>query len=150
MKRRELHLPLACALIGVLWAICWGMVHRQSELDRTRVHLDQSVPLAVAGLVVGALVGAVLQRVSAFWRPLTRVLEAILVPVLAGSIAGPLGWLFRDAGSDWTGEESIWRAATRGTGAGLVLYTAVRVYEAVRCTRVAAEPVGAPDRGGIW
>ena len=145
MNRRELDLPLTCALVGALWGICWGMVYRQSDLDRTRVHLEQSVPVAVAGLVAGAAVGAGLRRVSAWWPPLPRVWEAVLVPVLAGSIAGPLGWLCRDAALDWSGEEAIRRAATWGAGAGLALYAATLVYRAVCRRTVAAEPVVAPD-----
>jgi len=147
MKRRELHLPLTCALVGVLWAICWGMIHKQSELDRTRVHLDQSIPLAVAGFLGGALIGAALQRVSALCPPLTRVLEVILVPVLAGSIAGPLGWLARDDRLDWSGEEAILRAGTYGVAAGLALYPAGWACQCAGRRRKATEPVGAPDTG---
>jgi hypothetical protein len=140
MKRRELDLPLVCALVGALWGICWGMVHRQSDLDRTRVHLEQSVPVAVAGLVAGAVVGAGLRRASGRCPPLTRVWEAVLIPVLAGSIAGPLGWLCRDAALDWSGEEAIRRAAAWGAGAGLGLYAVTLVYRAVRRRTVAAAP----------
>jgi hypothetical protein len=142
MKRRELHLPLTCALIGMLWAICWGMVHCQSEFDRTRVHLDQSIPLAGAGLVVGALVGTVLHRVSARWTTLLRVLEVVLVPVLAGSIAGPLGWLWRDDRLDWSGEGAILRAASYGLAVGLALYLVGCALRCLARRRTAA----APDR----
>jgi len=148
MLRRELHLPLTCALIGVLVAICWGMVHRQSAFDPTRVHLDHSLPLAVAGLVGGAVLGSLLERASVRWPPLTRALEAVLVPVLVGSIAGPLGWITRDAGLDWSGEEAIVHAGAWGAGVGLALYASVQVCRAVRSPKVAAEPARAPDCGG--
>src|SRR5262245_19649467 len=131
MVRRELHLPLACALIGVLWAICWCMIYRQSELDRTRVHLEQSVPLAVAGLVCGAAIGWALQAVVAEWPALTRLVSAFLIPVLGGSIAAPFGWFARDANLDWSGETAILRAAAWGAVGGLAVYATICVFRAV-------------------
>src|SRR3954469_16068247 len=109
MKRRELHLPLTCALLGALVAICWGMVHLQSDYDRTRVHLERSLPLAVLGVVCGALVGRVLQRAATARPAIGVLLEATLVPALVAGIAGPVGWLCRDAAEDWSGETAIIR-----------------------------------------
>jgi hypothetical protein len=139
MKRRELHLTLTCALIGVLLAICWAMVHRQSDSDRMTVHTEESLPFAVAGLACGAIVGWVLQRALMAWPALAYLLEPVLIPTLAASIAGPIGWLARDSYLDWSGEDAILRAAAWGAGAGLVLYMATRVYWAMRRTKVAAD-----------
>jgi hypothetical protein len=141
MKRRELHLPLTCALIGVLLAICWGMVNRQSNSDRTRVYIEESLPLAIAGLACGAIVGWVLQRAVTTWPALAYVFEAVLIPALAASIAGPIGWLARDSYVDWSGESAILRASAWGAGAGLALYVVTRAYWLMRRTKAAAGPV---------
>src|SRR5262245_66546666 len=98
MKRRELHLRLTCGLIGVLLAICWAMIHRQCNSDRTRVYIEESLPLAVIGLVCGAWVGWVLQLAVTSWQGVAPMLELLLVTSLAARFARQLGRVAR--GSD--------------------------------------------------
>jgi hypothetical protein len=140
MKRRELPLIHTCGVIGTLWAICWALVNRQQEFDRTRVTLDQSLPPALAGFVVGVVVGVLFNRVVMTWPHLTRIVEAVLIPTLVASTVAPLGWLFRDDRFDWSGEEAITRAGSIGFAVGVALYVFVRVLQFVSGTKILVEP----------
>jgi hypothetical protein len=139
MKRRELFLPLPCCVIGVLWAICWAMVYRQSSSDRTRVTLDQSLPLAFGGLIIGASVGLFLHRVTVLWPSLKRLLEGIIIPTLTASIMAPLGWITRDERLDWSGEEAITRMGIAGFIVGNVIYLGALIVQYWSRTRLLDE-----------
>src|SRR6516164_9764394 len=93
MKRREIQFPIICTLIGGLWAICWAMIHRQSEYDRTSVKLDKSVPVLCVGLAAGLLIGCCLSELARRWHAMSQIVAPIITVVLAASIAGPFGWL---------------------------------------------------------
>ena len=132
MKPSQLHLPLCCTLIGGLVAICWAMVYLQSELDRTRVSLDQSVPLLVGGIVSGFCVGWLLKWLCGKLPQLGFVCGFMLPPILAGCIAAPFGWLARNHHEDWSGAEAITHTAVWGFGGVFVLCGLRQVVSALR------------------
>jgi hypothetical protein len=121
------------------------MVYRQAEWDRTRVCLDDSAPLLAIGLGAGFAVGWGLRRLSGVWPPVSRVLAPVLVAVLGGSIAGPLGWLARDHRLDWSGAEAIRHATAWGAGVGLALFAVGRVASALGGTGQSTEPSAVAD-----
>ena len=108
------YLPACSALLGGLWAMSWAMVHMQSATDRSRVSLDQSVLLALLGMVGGCLFGWILKRLCREWPLLPRFVSLFLPALMAGSIAAPFGWLFRDHREDWSGVNAMTQAAMLG------------------------------------
>ena len=110
-KPGELYLPVTFGLIGTLCAICWSMVHLQSEFSVT---FDKSVPVAMLGGVGGAIVGALIQFVVRRLPKITRVVFVIEVVLISVSVCAPIGWIVRNPYEDPSGQESIWHGAVVG------------------------------------
>lgn len=109
MSRSELNRVLAFLLAGAASGVIVAMLTRYDD-HRDRVDIDDSVPLALLGLVIGGIVSRFVR--SEFWG----------IVSLIGTVGAVIGWLSTDF-KEKPRIEGMAFGAALGTAVGAALAT---------------------------
>ena len=120
MKGIVTLLPLILALVGASGGVCGAMLYRQDPGEWARVHLGDSLPLALAGLVGGAAAGGVVGRACARWPRVVPAVGVGAAALLGAALAAPLGWIAGDLGTERLARQGMAAGAGVGAVVGLV------------------------------
>jgi hypothetical protein len=138
----RLLIAVAFTLVGTAVGICWAMLYRVSGI--MHVHLEDSLPPALAGAYVGLMVGWAVAETCRKWSWLRPVVEVLTATLLCGSMAAPLGWMAGDNPHQRDPRGGMfWGAvcgAVVGLGAGLVQLVVGRLRPARTPTLTEAAP----------
>jgi hypothetical protein len=121
MDRSRPLLPVMFLLIGASAGICWAMLYRHGEAERSEVKLGASLPPCLIGAIAGGIVGQLLLEAS---KKRPRIAPAIVITsagLLGAALAAPLGWIVGDEQTVRAGEAGMMIGALMGAASGLAL-----------------------------
>jgi prepilin signal peptidase PulO-like enzyme (type II secretory pathway) len=125
VQKRFFYGPVVFGLIGCACGVSTAMLFRY-DVQRDRVDIHESVPLAVAGLVVGAIVGRFVKWFHRRFAHLRGSVEVFATALLLASVGTVLGWLSGDKREGNPPTAMIW-----GLFGGLVLGTGFGVLSLI-------------------
>lgn len=121
MIRALLIGPVAFVLIGAGTGVCLAMLYRQEPGARAHVHIEDSLPLALAGAAAGGFLGCGMFGVHLLWRRLRPFVELLAVTLLGGAGAAPIGWIIRENECERMSQEGMRQGAMYGAMIGFLL-----------------------------
>jgi hypothetical protein len=124
MSRTIAILPVVYALVGAGCGVCFAMLLWQEPVERAHVFLDDSVHLALPGLVAGALAGVAASAACSRWPGAAPGVSMASTALLGASIAAPLGWIVGDLLDGRFAREGMAVGALVGFCLGLVFAAA--------------------------
>jgi predicted membrane-bound spermidine synthase len=125
-QKRLYYGPVVFGVIGCASGVAAAMLFRyDAQFDR--VHIGDSVPLAVVGIIAGVLVGRIFKLLHQRYQRLRGCIEVLATSLLLASVGTVLGWLCGDKREGNPPVEMIWGLfGGMGVGAGFGVLSLIR------------------------
>jgi nitrate/nitrite transporter NarK len=106
-QKRQFYGPVVFGVIGCASGVAAAMLFRY-DAQSDRVHIGDSMPLAVAGTIGGVLLGRIVKLFHQHLSRLRGCIEILATTLLVASVGTVLGWLSGDKREGNPPVEMIW------------------------------------------